>query len=173
MSIGPLQAFIIAFPDNELLEGRIAAELEALSALGQIRIVDAVFATRDGDEVTIVSVSELDADERADLRSAAGALIGLGVAGADGAVAGAVLGASAPDDAPTVAEMVGDALADELVDASSALVLIIEHVWATGLRDAVLDAGGLVIARRPIEPAALVAAGALLGELAADDRALD
>ena len=166
MSIGPLQAFIIAFPDNDLLEGRIAAELDALSAVGQIRIIDAVFAARDGDDLIMLSISDLDVAERADLRSAAGALVGLGLGGADGAVAGALLGASAADDAPTIAETLGEVIADELDDATSALVLVIEHVWAIRLRDAVVDAGGVVVARQPIDPAALIAAGALLGELA-------
>ena len=43
MTIGPIQAFVIGFPDNDLFEGRIAEELARLSDVGQIRIIDAVF----------------------------------------------------------------------------------------------------------------------------------
>ena len=105
MSIGPIQAFVIGFPDSDLFEGRIADELARLSDVGQIRVIDAVFVMREGDDVSVLSVSELDDDQRAELRSAVGALIGLGIAGADGAVAGADLGASADPDAPTAAEV--------------------------------------------------------------------
>ena len=100
MSIGPIQAFVIGFPDNDLFEGRIAEELGRLSDVGQIRIVDAVFVMREGDDVAALSVSDLDDDQRAELRSAVGALVGLGVAGEEGAVAGAELGASVDPDAP-------------------------------------------------------------------------
>ena len=89
MSIGPIQAFVIGFPDSDLFEGRIAEELARLSDVGQIRIVDAVFVMRDGDDVAALSVSDLDDDQRAELRAAVGALVGLGVAGVEGAEAGA------------------------------------------------------------------------------------
>ena len=85
MSIGPIQAFVIGFPDNDLFEGRIADELARLSDNGQIRIIDAVFVMREDDDVSVLSVSDLDDDQRAELRAAVGALIGLGVGGVDGA----------------------------------------------------------------------------------------
>ena len=106
MSIGPIQAFVIGFPDNDLFEGRIAEELARLSDVGQIRIIDAVFVMREGDDVAALSVSDLDDDQRAELRSAVGALVGLGVAGGEGAVAGAELGASVDAGAPRAAELV-------------------------------------------------------------------
>ena len=99
MTIGPIQAFVIGFADNELLEGRIADELARLSEVGQIRIIDAVFVMREGDDLSLLSVSDLDDDQRAELRSAVGALVGLGVAGGEGAVAGA---GSGPRSRPTL-----------------------------------------------------------------------
>ena len=164
MSIGPIQAFVIGFPDNDLFEGRIAEELARLSDVGQIRIIDAVFVIRDGDEASVLSVSDLDDDQRAELRSAVGALIGLGVAGGEGAVAGAALGASIDADAPTAAEVVAAGLLDELPDGSSALVLAIEHLWAIPLRDAVRDAGGIVIGHRTLTAEDLIAFGMDLGD---------
>ena len=95
-------------------------------------------------------MSDLDDDQRAELRAAVGALVGLGVAGDDGAEAGAELGASVDPDAPTAAEVVAAGLLDDLPDGSSALVLAIEHLWAIPLRDAVRDAGGLVLAHRSL-----------------------
>ena len=61
----------------------------------------------------MLSVSDLDDDQRGELRAAVGALIGLGVAGGEGAEAGAVLGASIDADAPTAAEAVAAGMLDE------------------------------------------------------------
>jgi hypothetical protein len=166
MSIGPIQAFVIGFPDNGMFEGRIADELGLLSDVGQIRIIDAVFVMREGDDVSVLSVSDLDDDQRAELRSAVGALVGLGVGGVDGAVAGAALGASIDVDAPTAAEVLAAGLLDELPDGSSALVLAIEHMWAIPLRDAVRDAGGVVIGARSLTAEDLIAFGMALGDVA-------
>jgi hypothetical protein len=55
-------------------------------------------------------------------------------------------------------------LLDELPDGSSALVLAIEHLWAVPLRDAVRDAGGIVLAHRSLTPEDLIALGMVLGE---------
>jgi hypothetical protein len=164
MTIGPIQGFVIGFPDNDLFEGRIAEELARLSDIGQIRIIDAVFVMRDGDDVDILSVTELDDDQRAELRAAVGALVGLGVGGAEGAQAGAELGASADPGAPDAAELLAVGLLDDLPDGSSALVLAIEHLWAVPLRDAVRDAGGLVLAHRSLSAEDLIAFGMDLGD---------
>jgi len=165
MTIGPIQAFVIGFPDNDLFEGRIADELARLSDVGQIRIIDAAFVMRDGDDAAaVLSVSDLDDDQRAELRAAVGALVGLGVAGAEGAEAGAELGAAVDADASTAAEVVAGSLLDELPDGSSALVLAIEHLWAVPLRDAVRDAGGLVLGHRSLTPEELIAYGMDVGD---------
>ena len=164
MTIGPIQAFVIGFPDNDLFEGRIAEELARLSDVGQIRIIDAVFVMREDDDVSVLSVSDLDDEQRAELRSVVSALVGLGVAGADGAMAGAELGDSTDAEAPTMAQSVAAGLLDELPDGSSALVLAIEHLWAVPLRDAVRDAGGIVLGHRTITAEDLVLFGMDLGD---------
>jgi hypothetical protein len=164
MTVGPIQAFVIGFPDNELFEGRIADELARLSDVGQIRIIDAVFVMREGDDVSILSASDLDAAQRADLRAAVAALVGLGVAGEEGAVLGAALGASIDADAPTAAESVAKRLIDDLPEGSSALVLAIEHLWAIPLRDAVRGAGGVVIGHHAITIEDLILLGMTLAD---------
>jgi hypothetical protein len=168
MAIGPIQAFVIGFPDNDLLEGRIAEELARLSEIGQIRIIDAVFVMRDGDDLAVLSVSDLDDEQRAELRTVVGALVGLGVAGGEGALAGAELGASADPDAPGAAEVLAMGLLDDLPDGSSALVLAIEHMWLIPLRDAVRDAGGIVLGHRSLTAEDMIAFGMNLGD-ALDD----
>jgi hypothetical protein len=163
MSIGPIQALVIGFPSNDLFEGRIAEELERLSDVGQIRIIDAVFVMSEDDDVSVLSVSDLDDDQRAELRAAVGALVGLGVAGGEGAALGAELAASLDPDT-SAAEVVAADLLDELPAGSSALVLAIEHLWAVPLRDAVRDAGGVVLAHRSITAEDLISFGMDLGD---------
>ena len=93
-----------------------------------------------------------------------GALVGLGVAGGDGAVAGAELGASADPDGPSAAEVLAVGLLEDLPDGTSALVLAIEHMWAIPLRDAVRDAGGIVLAHRSLSAEDLIKFGMDLGD---------
>jgi hypothetical protein len=173
MTIGPIQGLVIGFPDNEMFEGRIAEELARLSDVGQIRVIDAVFVTRDGDEVDVLSVSGLDDEQRVELRAAVAALVGLGVAGEEGAVAMAEAAASVDVDAMTIAESVAADLIDELPDGSSALVIAFEHLWAVPLRDAVRDAGGVVLAHRTLSAEDLIGLGMLMGYAAELDAEME
>ena len=81
-------------------------------------------------------------------------------------MAGAEREDSIDADAPNAAEVVAAGLLDELPDGSSALVLAIEHLWAVPLRDAVRDAGGLVLAHRSLSAEDLVVFGMDLGDAA-------
>ena len=171
--MGPLQIFLLGFEDFAVT-GRIAAELEALSDAGTIRVVDARFLVKESeDEVVAVRASDLDEDERAELRAAAGALVGLAAgavaAGDEGAAAGALLGADAAMSAEfgMTAEQI-DALADELEVGDALLLLVIENVWAAGLRDALRDAGLVFAQQDYVTPEGLLALGAMLGAAAAD-----
>jgi hypothetical protein len=132
--------------------------------------------TRDGDEIDVLSVSGLDDEQRTELRAAVGALVGLGVAGEEGAIAGAEAGASVDVDAMTMAESVAADLIDELPDGSSALVLAFEHLWAVPLREAVRDAGGVVLAHRSLSAEDMIGLGMLMGyaaELEAEQEAAE
>jgi hypothetical protein len=55
-------------------------------------------------------------------------------------------------------------IADQVPFGSSALMLLFEHVWAIGLKEAVQNAGGFVLAQGFVTPATLVALGAELAE---------
>jgi hypothetical protein len=164
MDHGPIQALVLGFPDIDLLEGQIAEELAHLSDSGQIRIIDAVFVLRDGDEVHGLSVSNLDEEERSRLRAAVGALIGLGLAGADGAILGGVLGATTDPDAPSAAELVAADIATDLPTGTAALVLAVEHLWAAPLAAAIREARGVVLGKTMVTPEKLIDLGFALRE---------
>ncbi len=163
MAIGPIQMVVIGFPDVGRLEGRVAAELANLSDIGLIRVINAVFVTREGDEALAIQVSDLSDEQREELGAAIGAVIGLVAGGDEGAVEGAEAGAAIASGPGLAGDIAAEVLA-ELPDGTGALVLVVEHRWLIPLRDAVRDAGGVVMARRTIGLEELVALGLAAGE---------
>ena len=164
MAFGPIQIFTFGFPDTENFEGRIAKELVKLSDAGIIRIVDALAVVADGDEVDILRVSDLDDAQREELGMEIGALIGLGAAGLEGFMAGAEAGAEIADEGGFgIVEAIGEDFIENLPDGAAALLLIIEHTWAVPLREAVVDAGGILMGNQWIGAQDLVALGVALG----------
>jgi len=164
MAFGPIQIFTFGFPDTEGFEGRIAAELIKLSDAGIIRIIDALAVVADGDEVDILRVSDLDDAQREELGMEIGALIGLGAAGLEGFMAGAEAGAEIADEGGFgIVEAIGEDFIENLPDGAAALLLIIEHAWAVPLREAVVDAGGILMGNQWIGAQDLVALGVALG----------
>jgi len=167
--MGPIQIFLLGFEDFRATGG-IADELTALSDAGTIRIIDARFLLKESPaEVVALRVSDLDDSEREDLRSAAGALVGLGagaaLGGDEGAAAGLILGADAAlgmGDLGLSEAEIGE-LAEELEVGDALLLLVIENVWASGFADALRDAGVVFAQQDYLSPEGLVALGAMLG----------
>ena len=144
--------------------------MEALSQAGTIRVLDARFLLKESDdELVTVRASDLDDAEREDLRAAAGALIGLGagaaVGGDEAALAGAILGADAALGVGPVGLSAEDiyTIGDALDVGDALLLLVIENVWASGLRDALRTAGLVYAEQDYLTPEGLIALGALLG----------
>jgi hypothetical protein len=97
----------------------------------------------------------------------------LGIEGEEGAEIGAALGAEAGAEGLEVFtdEDAWDVIEDIPNDSAAALVLI-EHHWAVGLRDAVANAGGVRLSDGFIDPIDLVAVGLVSAEEAAEHEAL-
>lgn len=164
MAFGPLQIFAFGFPSTAGFEGRIAEELVKLSDAGTIRIVDALAVIAEDDEVDVIRVSDLDEEQREELGAEIGALIGLGAGGIEGFVEGALAGeeVAAAGGLGIIEEITAD-LIEELPDDSAAMLLIIEHAWAVPIRDAIVDAGGILLANQWIGARELVSIGLALG----------
>lgn len=172
--MGPIQVFLLEFEDFQVTGG-VAAELQKLSEAGTIRVVDARFLLKEADESLVaLRASDLDADERADLRATAGALIGFGAGSVLGddetALAGAILGAEAALASGPVGMTDEDifTIGDSLEVGDALLMLVIENTWATGLRDALRGAGLVYFEQDYLTPEGLIALGALLGLESAD-----
>jgi uncharacterized membrane protein len=161
MEFGPVQILIVGF-QNGKFSGEILAELRRLREHDIVRLVDLLFVARDEDgNFEAVEHSDLPSEEQQAFGALAGALLGLGAAGEEGAEAGAEFGAATVDERGSVINT-DDVwyLADAIPPGSSAGIALLEHRWAIPLRDAIARAGGHNLMDAWIHPEDLVAAGA-------------
>jgi hypothetical protein len=162
MAIGPIQLLVVGFEEANF-RGEILPELERLRDAEVIRIVDLLFLGRDDDgELVRLEISDLELDERRELGAIAGALVGFGAAGEDGALIGAVVGAEDPPNIWDEADELD--LIAELAPGEAVALALIEHRWALPLRSAIRRAGGRALADSWIQPEDLIALGAEVAE---------
>jgi uncharacterized membrane protein len=163
MTTGPVQLLVIGF-DHPNFDGRIRAQLDRLRDSDTIRLLDLALVRKDEDgNLEHLKMTDISVGEAEELGALVGALIGLGAAGEEGAQAGAVAGAEAGSDGHLLPDDVWY-IEDVLEDAEAAAVVLIEHRWALGLRDAVRDAGGFHLADAWVHPLDLVSIGLLESE---------
>lgn len=144
MTMGPLEYLVIEFEGNHFT-GEILPELRALRDRGVMRVVDLVFIQKDMD-------GNLVAQELSDLSEEQ--------AKPFGPIAGDMLRLFSPEDVEEVA--------GEVPRNSSVAVALIEHTWATHLKETISRAQGRVL-RDGLVPEADVEA--LSVELAAEQAA--
>jgi uncharacterized membrane protein len=155
---GPVQVMVVGFGETKF-EGKVLSELKRLKDLDIVRLIGLVVVEKDRDDnVTAVELSDLTDEEREEFGALAGALIGLGAAGEEGIEAGAVAGAEAAAEGLYDPEDVW-VLADEIPAGMTAAIALLEHRWAIPLRDAIMDAGGMIVADEWIHPTDLVRYG--------------
>jgi hypothetical protein len=136
MALGPVQLLVLSF-DRPDFDGSVLAELERLRESDLVRIVDLLVVHKRAD-------GTVDRLEHTDLAAGTGGLVE------------ALIGAD--DGTPGTDEDVWS-LDDAIPNDSAAAIVLVEHRWATGLRDAVTAAGGVPVADAWIHPADLAAAG--------------
>jgi uncharacterized membrane protein len=165
MSIGPVQLLIISF-DEPHFTGEIMTELNRLRDSDMIRLIDAL-AVQKNDDGSLVALrwSDLSVEEAEDLGATVGALLGLGFAGEDGALAGAEAGIEAASDGHLIDDDELWNVADAIPAGSAAAIALIEHMWAAPLRTAIARAGGFPVSAEWIHPLDLVEIGLEAAEL--------
>lgn len=168
MTIGPVQLIVLGFPHPNF-HGEVIEELEKLRASDTVRVIDSLAVYKDADgEIEAMHLSNLTDEEAVELGSKVGALIGLGFDGEEGMDEGARAGAEAAADgiSPFPEQDAWDVL-EEIPNGSAAAVVMLEHHWAVGLRDAVARAGGFRISDGFISPLDLIGIGLMTAEEAA------
>jgi uncharacterized membrane protein len=168
MEIGPIQLIVVGF-DQPQFKGEILRELQAVMERGDIRLIDLLAVSKDRDgNVTAAELSGLSLDERMELGAVIGALIGLGASGEEGMEPGALAGAMLIADEYEYG-MDEDAIAtvaEDIPVEGAGLLLLIEHRWALGLKRAIRESGGVLIAQDLLSPEALVGVGRALATAA-------
>jgi uncharacterized membrane protein len=142
MEMGPVQLLVVGFEDGKF-EGKILGELRRLREQKIIRLVDLLFVAKDEQgDVAKLEHSDLSEEEAIEFGALAGALLGFGADGEEGAEAGAIAGAAAAEDGSVLDGEDVWYLADAIPAGASAAIALIEHRWAIPLRDAIQEAGG-------------------------------
>jgi uncharacterized membrane protein len=163
---GPIQMFVIGFPGNKF-SGEILPALNDAKKKGVIRLIDYLFVTKDGKgNITSIEGTDLGKDEVIKLGAAVGALLGLGAGGIEGAKAGAEAGAELAADG-SFGYSIDDILnlgADKIPNNSSALIMLVEHLWAKGIKEALRNSNGVLISQGLLQPEAIIMMGAALAE---------
>ena len=121
MSTGPVDLVVVAFPGNKFT-GEILPALQELVDAGTIRIIDVLFAVREGDsEVRVFELQELPSELFARFDPLVSELTGI----------------LTPGDAEKLSAGLG---AD-----SSILLLLFENTWAGKIADAMAAADGRIV----------------------------
>ena len=139
---GPVQMLTIGF-EGSRFKGEILPELERLKAAGVVRIIDLLVIRKDETgAVAKLTASDLDWEEATEYGAFIGSLIGLAQGGAEGFDRGAIAGAAELADGHFFDEDDAFRLSSAVPAGSSAAIVLIEHLWAIPLRDAIRRAEG-------------------------------
>jgi uncharacterized membrane protein len=123
--VGPVEFLVLAFP-GEQIGAEVVAPLIALRQSGGVRVIDTLVVVKAADgSVSAAELTELD-----HLRDVAPDEDALNLMGAE--------------DAAEAAEL--------LESGSSALLVLVEHIWAAEAAEAFRSAGGRVVASVRIPP---------------------
>jgi uncharacterized membrane protein len=121
MTLGPLDYLVVGFPGNQF-KGEIAPAINEARQKGIIRLVDLVFILKDETGATVVmELTDMPDDVKSAFSSATGDLAGL----------------LTPEDIT--------ALTNDVPPGNSALIVLYEHTWAIKIKEALINAKGVLI----------------------------
>lgn len=163
-TLGPIQLVVVGL-ENDKLKGKIAQELHRASESGAIRVLDAlaIQRTKEG-KVVSLGASDLAPEERITYGAIVGGLLGLGATGTEeGLEMGAEMGAEsfAMQNFGLSSEDI-QRIAADLPPGTTALMVLFEHHWAIPVKEAIQDAGGVLLAQGMVRPEEIIAFGAEL-----------
>jgi uncharacterized membrane protein len=169
--MGPLQYVVLGMSGQDQQDA-VVRTLKSLSERGAIRVLDMAYAIKkdDGSIVPGTWTSMTD-EERRKFGAIAGALVGFGYGGRDGAKLGAEWGIERAEtpfaerefgaSVQEIREEVKDLLED-LPPGAACAVALIEHQWMPQFRENLRKQGIVVLGTGLIRPRSLVMLGATL-----------
>lgn len=127
--LGPIDYIAVSFKGNNF-DGSVLQELTKATESGAIRVVDLLFIIKDSDGA--VTMAEVE-DQHEELKEVSKALGHVG-------------------DLPLLTEDDVNKLGESMANDTSAGVLVIEQLWAKGLKKALLNAGAELLDEGRIHP---------------------
>ena len=167
-NLGPIQMLTLAFPGNRF-RGEILPELDRLKSEGIVRVIDMLIVRKDSEgKALVATASDLDFGEATALGSYFGALAGFAAAGPAGFDRGAIAGAAELADGHVFDEDDIFRVTQALDPDTTAVMILLEHVWSRQLLDAVARANGVELMNEWIAHEAVLTMGP--AELEAPER---
>jgi uncharacterized membrane protein len=168
MTIGPLQIALVLLDDRSRIK-LISQALMAVRRKGIIRVVDMLYIIRDQDgNLQSKQTSDLTDVEKADYGVVLRGLLEMRATRETDASVNALANSFAltgNDFGLTPADV--QRIAEQVPMGGSALLVLFEHTWAIELKEAIITAGGEVVAQGLLAPSALVLGGTTLEEAVA------
>ncbi len=168
--VGPLQLVVVGFETTERFRGDIARELLDLRGRGMIRVLDARLFRRAADgDLTEFDIGPLLAERPEERPNPIARLLGVNGGGGNGGIA--------PPEA--FARTAGFALedlrrlTDEIGPGDYGAAVLVEHVWAARVRDAVRATGGRLLGQGFLTPEVVMLVGAEIQARADAEAALE
>ena len=127
--LGPIDYIVVGFRGNNF-DGSILDELSAAVKSGVIRVIDLVFVVKGEDGSVIGGEFEDQPDELKEMLSEI----------------------RDRETQPMLSEEDIEQIAEKMDNDTAAGILVIEHLWAKGLKRAIIDAGGELIDEGRIHP---------------------
>ena len=136
--VGPVQFIAVGFPEDATYEGRILAQIEKIEVSGSLRVLDVLFVRKDPATGELQTI-DVQSEE---------------------------LQALAGTQTLAVSRREIDSVGEELAPGQAAGMILVEHVWARDLAEAIESTGGGVLAQGLLGPDALEE---IVAELASTD----
>lgn len=175
LKVGPVQVMVFGFDRTDQFRGEVLEQLSTLRGRGLIRLVDLFVAVKDkSGDVLAVELNDLTKKETVQFGKVVGKLLGKSKVTAGEAAAEVVERTLAAASHSVGLDYKGiGQLVKDMKPGKAFGVLMIEHVWAIPLRDAIRRAGGIPLAQGFLTPEAVLMVGEELETIAEAERTIE
>jgi uncharacterized membrane protein len=174
MTIGPLQLFWVKLPDEQKTRP-ISQALADVRRTGVIRLVDMLYVNKSmSGELQSKEISDLPDVQKAEYGLVLKGLLGLRASQKTGGDVDKVAEAMSivPGDFGLSSEQVQQ-MASDLPNGGSAMLVLFEHAWAVPMKEALINAGGVLVTQALISPEAMVMGGTKLEDAVASAKLIE
>jgi uncharacterized membrane protein len=175
LKVGPIQVMVFGFDRTDQFRGEVLEQLSTLRGRGLIRLVDLFVAVKESSgDVVAMELNDLTEKESVQFGKVVGKLIGKRKVTAGEAAAEVVERTLAAASHTVGLDYRGlGQIVKDMKPGKAFGILMIEHVWAIPLRDAIRRAGGVPLAQGFLTPEAVLMVGEELETIAEAERTIE